>query len=102
MQVAVAVLAQVFNLLDMPVRFDQPHARECRSAMFLGQPRADYSVQVIFVRGPFHNEACEEYAWLFWKNFLRTSDGIVAGFQMPNLKHLEKFEARSREDFRFV
>ena len=91
MQVAVTVLAQGFNLLDMPVRFDQPHARECRYAMFWVQPRTDDSVQVIVVRGFFHHEACEEYAWLLWNNFPRTIDGIVAGFQMPSLQHVEKF-----------
>ena len=33
MQVAVTVLAQGFNLLDMPVRFDPSRAQECRYAM---------------------------------------------------------------------
>ena len=93
MQMSVAVLAQGLVRLDMPVRFDQPHAPECRYAMFFGKPRTDDSVEVIFVRGAFHNEACEEYAWLlfYWSNFPRTIDGIVASFQLPNLQHVGKF-----------
>ena len=90
---SVAVLAQGLNRLDMPVRFDQPHARECRYAMCLGKPRTDDSVEAMFAHGAFDNEACEEYASLFfyWSHFARTIDGIVASFQLPHWQHVGKF-----------
>ena len=90
---SVAVLAQGLVRLDMPVRFDQPHAPECRYAMFLGYPRADDSLEVIFVRGAFRNEACEQYAWfLFYlSNFTRKIDGIAGSLQVPHWQHVGKF-----------
>ena len=90
---SVAVLAQGLVRLDMPVRFDQPHAPKCRYAMFLGRPRTDDSLEVTFVRGAFNNEACEKYSWLLFysSNVLRTIDGIVGSLQVPHWQHVTKF-----------
>ena len=89
MQASVAVLAQVFNLRDMPVELDPPYAQGCSFAMCWGSPLEDGSVIVTFAHGPFQRDAFDEYAQLAWSNSSRRIDGIVAICQVCNFEQVE-------------